>query len=252
MKQTFRLFSLLCAAAIFGLLGCGGGDDKTHDTNGDSDTSKDTGSGSDLDADSDGDADSDSNTGADSDTDSDTADDTDSSTDSNSDSDSDTDTSVDHGKDCSSTLDQSQEETRGEMFTDTAILAQSFTPSTGTLSAVALEMMSPTSIHSLTVYIAPDTDGFPDMANTLTQASVSNTSLNEYQWLCADFDDFSVSVGNPYWIVVNDVGSADRTWWRMNYQPVSDSYLFGHSLYSTNQGTSWKEPALSDFNFRTY
>jgi len=147
-------------------------------------------------------------------------------------------------------LDQYQESFSGgvEVYSS-RWMAQSFTPSLGTLTRLELYLSKSGSPPSdLFVEVRDGSASGPVVTSTVVSSSMVDTS---YSWVSVDVPDAAVSPGSVYFIVVHATGGSSYDTYRWGYSRY-DSYSGGVLWYSPSGGAQWYSYPAYDFCFRTY
>ena len=133
--------------------------------------------------------------------------------------------------------------------------AQSFTPTKDKLTAVSLYLFQgitpPEPVH-ITVSIRDNLTG-SDLATKTIDTSV--VTINKYKWVLFDFEDISITPGNPYFIVCSGNAGDDTNVYCWFYSD-NDTYTRGEAWYKQTETANWitlKQAGFgADFCFKTY
>lgn len=134
--------------------------------------------------------------------------------------------------------------------------AQRFTPTKDKLTAVRLNIFKygtpPAAVH-LTVSIRADLTG-PDLTMKTIDTSQLNTPKDN--WILFDFQDISLTPGDPYYILCSgDGGNETNAWcWVFNNE---DTYTMGEAWVQPAESSPWSNFTHGgynpdDFCFKTY
>jgi hypothetical protein len=133
--------------------------------------------------------------------------------------------------------------------------AQGFTPTKDKLTAVSLYIFkhgTPPDPVQITVSIRDNLTG-SDLATKTIDTSV--VTINKYKWVLFDFEDISITPGNPYFIVCSGNAGDDTNVYCWFYSD-NDTYTRGEAWYKQTETANWitlKQAGFgADFCFKTY
>ncbi|MBC7113166.1 MAG: hypothetical protein H5T34_04000 [Candidatus Methanomethyliales bacterium] len=135
--------------------------------------------------------------------------------------------------------------------------AQSFTPSTSTLSGLMIYLYrTGNPSDNLYVEIRRSNGSYPDMSPSgiISSGRVDAGRVNDVtaaQWFdCILTEPAYLNASQTYWIVLYSPYSTPANCWRWYYSSTG-GYAGGNAATSSDGGTTWNVPTW-DFSFRTY
>ena len=150
---------------------------------------------------------------------------------------------------------QTHQDTYGMQLRPPFTCAQGFTPTKDKLTAVSLYIFkhgTPPDSVQITVSIRDNLTGSNLTTKTIDTSVVT---IDKYKWVLFDFEDISITPGNPYFIVCSgDAGATSNGYcW---FTSADDTYTKGEAWIKQGPTANWipleQTGNGADFCFKTY